>query len=447
MKKILAFVLLLFLNGCTAEVEEKNSVSGTEQTEMMEEILPFSAAENACYANGMLYYPDRGFVRYVNLTTGEDRVLCYDPLCSHDDEDVTADCGCIAYHAEDGFTGRVLAEDGKTWFLAREPISLMPGNTGMYYQIRCIDLENMSLTVYLRENEKMIYDFWLYGDEIYLSMPMEETDDSGRVVYSGGSIYRMEKNGKLTLVLDDTEGNQFRLLAAGEGCIYYRTMFGGGEIYRAASDFSVPETAAVLNGVYNIRISGGYVYYMKKTGNSYSIDLEDIDGEFNNDLSRRELRGNEYGLYRMKLDGTAEETVYASMPQIKSNSVLDWCTYRVDEEKNLIWLVPLDPSCTGYGIWQPDLLMMQMGADGTDILTGIFSETGGRILALNADTLTVSEEYRIPGWDLIDLYAVENGRVMGLFRLTDAEKLKILHESEGLNSYWQYEEYRAAELD
>jgi len=447
MKRVLILLLTAFLLvSCGSDGKDPAETPSGESVPTGK-TLPFAAAENGYYANGMLYYTDHGFVRYVNLDTGEDRVLCYDPLCTHDDETVTSDCQCIAYHAADGFTGRVLADGDRIWFLAEEQPGKIPGDFTTYYQLRCIDLDNMSLNVYLRTNEMHIYDFWMYGGEIYLSMPKEETDENGRLHYTGGSIYRLEKNGKLTMVLEDRDGGQYRLLDSGEDGVYYHAKFGNGELYRASADFSSSETAAVLNGVYNIRISGGYVYYMKKNGNSYNIPLDGAAGDFNEEISVRELRGEEYGLYRMKLDGGAEETVYPSMPQVRSNSVIDYSTYLIDEENGLIWLAPLEASCTGFGIWEPDLLMMQMGADGKSILTGVFSETGGRILALDADTLTSAAEYTVPGWDAVDLYAVENGRVMGLFRLTDAEKLKQLHETEGLNSRWEYDAYGAFILE
>ncbi len=447
MKKILILMAAaVMLVSCGRNVNTDTDTPDSEPA-FSGETLPFQTAKNGYYSDGRLYYSDNSFVRYINLSTGEDRVLCYDPLCSHDNETVTADCECIAYCAEDGFTGRVLAEDGRVWFLASEPASMLPGDFTTYYQLRCIDLDDMSLSVYLRTNEMHIYDFWMYSGEIYLSMPRQETDENGRISYMGGSIYRMEKSGKLTMVLEDTDSDQLQLLASGEGCVYYNAKFGSGELYRAESDFSGSEAVLTLNGVYNIRISGDYVYYMKKTGNSYRLQCEPVDRDFDAEVSYTELAGNEYGLYRMNLSDLTEETVYASMPQVRSNTVLNYCTYQIDEPGGLIWLTPLDPAYIGYGIWDPDFWMMQMGAGGKSVLTGIFSETNGRILALDMNTLEPAAEYSIPGWDVLDIYAVENGRVMGLFRMTDAEKLNGIHETDGLNSRWEYDAYGAFALE
>lgn len=450
MKKLLILLTaLLLLTSCTNDTAVGLSGTETPQNEsdyFTGDTLEFLAASSGFCADGRLYSCSGGFVRYMNLETGEERVLCYDPLCSHGNAEITNDCECVAYHAQDGFLSRVLADDGKVWFLA-DVSSGLPGDFTRYFQLRCIDLEDMSLSVYLQKNEMYIYDFWKYGDDIYLSMPREIKDENGRISYSGGSIYRLGNNGKLTMVLEDTDDVQFQLLASGEGCVYYCGKFGSGTIYKTTPDFAYTETAAELNSVYNIRISGGYIYYMKKTGNSYRLDGEALEGDFDEDVSNRFLAGNEYALYRRREESDAEEIVYASMPQVRSNSVLNLCAYCVDAEDNRIYLTPLDMTYEGYAVWEQNAMMMQMGASGKDVLTQIFSETNGRILALDCETLETAAEYTVPGVDVLDICGVKNGRLTGQFRLKNVDELKKIWETDGLNSKWEYDQYGVTELN
>lgn len=59
------------------------------------------------------------------------------------------------------------------------------------------------------------------------------------------------------------------------------------------------------------------------------------------------------------------------------------------------------------------------GASGKDILTGYFSITNGRLLVLNSDTLEIVREYTDLGVDILDIYSIENGQLMGCFASID----------------------------
>ena len=421
MKKLvclLTAILLLFLTACNDRTSPTKDTAETDSAAhaWTGETLPLITAKNGFVSNGYLYFINSGWLSFTILKSGQTQVLCFDPLCSH--EQITSETTCFALANINDFESRVLVHDGKVWFTART-FSKTPGGTE-YIQLRSLDLDTMKLEVYLEKNELSITDFRFYGDDIYLSMPAVKEQENGSISYVGGSIYRLDKKDKLTMVLEDTEDVQFQLLASGKGCVYYSSKFGDGTVYKATPDFSYTETAAVLPSVFNVQFYDDYVYYQRRTNNSQSAECPAVEGDFDENISITNLVHSEVALYRMKLDGSnAEELVYASMPIARSNVVLNHKNYHIDGETGLIYLVPLEVVCKGYTIWEPDSMMLKMGASGKDILTGYFSITNGRLIVVNADTLEVVQEYADLGLDILDIYSIEDGKLMGNFASID----------------------------
>jgi len=404
------------------------------------ETLPLITAKSGFCSDGYLYFIDNGWLSFTILKSGQTQVLCFDPLCSH--EQITSETTCFALANINDFESRVLVHDGKVWFTAKT-FSKTRGGTE-YIQLRSLDPDTMKLDVYLEKNELSITDFWFYGDDIYLSMPTVKEQEGGRISYYGGSIYRLDKKDQLTMVLEDAEDVQFQLLASGEGCVYYRGKFGDGTVYKTTPEFSHTEAAAVLPGVFNVQFYKDYVYYQRRTSNSQSAECAAVEGDFDENISITRYGHEEVSLYRMKLDGSnAEELVYASMPIARSNVVLNHENYHIDSETGLIYLVPLEVVCNGYTVWKPDSMMLKMGASGKDILTGYFSITNGRLTAVDADTLEVVREYTDLGIDILDIYSIEGGKLMGNFASIDPAVL----DEKGTGSQKIYEYSGMIDLD
>ena len=421
MKKLICLltaILLLFLTACNDQTNPPKDTAETESAthEWTGETIPLITAKNGFVSNGYLYFIDNGWLNFTILESGQTQVLCFDPLCIH--EERTSKTVCFALANTTDMESRVLVYDGKVWFTAKN-IPSKPGDP-TYTQLRSLDLNTMKLDIYLEKNELSITDFWFYGDELYLSMPTMKEQEDGSIYYAGGSIYRLDKKDKLTLVLEDADEEQFQLLSSGAGCIYYTGKFGDGTIYKTTPDFSYTEAVAVLPGVINIQFHDDYVYYQRRTENIQSAECPSVDGDFDENISITSYAHAEISLYRMKLNGTGtEEPVYASMPIPRNNAVLNHRNYHIDEETGLIYLVPLEVSCRGYTIWKPDSMMLQMGASGKDILTGYFSVTGGRLLAFHPNTLEIEREYTDLGVDILDIYSIKDGQIMGHFSSID----------------------------
>ena len=413
----LVLVLILFLCGCgKAPLEElPGSSAGIpdahEGPALSGESMAVVEAKNGFCSDGTLYYIQDGWLRYAILQTGRGGILCFDPLCLHDE--VTSETTCPALSRMGDFESRVLVHDGCVWFTART----VAANIGdpEYVQLRCLDLETMKLDIYLKNNELPILDFWFCGKDLYLSLPSPVEQNNGGVSLVGGSLFRLERNGKLTLAVEDKDETQLRLLGSGAGFLYYGGKYGDGTIWRTAPDFTYTETAAILGNAIDVQFHGDTVYYQKATGNYVTLEVPDVGADYDNESSIVRGGAAEAALCRQKLDGYSEEEIlYASMPLPMNNAAMNRRNYIFDDT-GLIWLTPLDVTYEGCVIWLPDIGMMQMGAAGQNIVTGFFSVTNGRVIALEPNTLEIVQEYDGLGVDILDFYAVENGQIMGYF--------------------------------
>ena len=438
MKRIFIFLcLLILLCGCDDRGTSKLPNLGDSQIQneydRSSETLPLVTAKNGFASGGYLYFIDNGWLSFTILKTGQTQVMCFDPLCSHDT--ITSETTCSALSNVNSYESRVLVHDGKVWFTAE----VMPQKYGdpKYIQLRSLDLDTMESEVYLKKNELSITDFWIYGDDIYLTMPTVKEAKDGGIYYSGGSIYRLDKNDKLTLIIEDTDDRQLQLISSDKGYLYYSGKFGDGTIYKTTSDFSHTEAIAVLTNVYNVRFYDGYVYYQRRTEKEQSAECSTVDGDFDKNISIMNYTCREVALYRRKLDGTdTEETVYTSMPIPRSNYILNYRNYYIDTETGLIYLVPLEVVCKGYTTWKPDSTMIKMGASGKDILTGYFSISNGRLIVMDSEALKIVREYNDLYADVLDIYGIENGQLMG--KLTSIDPAVLDEKGTGSNKIYEY---------
>lgn len=456
MKRLFCFLMtaLLLLCGCdnqtTANPPQQDDATTDSAFEFTGEVLPLKQAQNAYYADGNLYYCKDSFVRFTILESGHDQVLCFDPLCPHDDKTLFRDCPCPAVCFQDSLLARVLVDDGKAWFLA----TVFPGaesDKAVRYHLRCMDLDSMKTKIYLEKNEMRIWDFWKYGDDIYLLMPTQKTKEDGTLTTSGGDIYRLNGT-KAEIVYASPDGTRTTLLSSGPGSIYFTTE--GGTTQQASPDFSVITDAKdyPLSLGLNQQIFDGYVYYQKKTGKCIVIDGILTEGDYADEVSTLVSEGfYEVSLYRQKLggDGT-EELVYASMPE--PDYFKNSCNYYIDKDSGKIYLTPLDPVCVGYTVWEEKASIAAISGITKPILTNVFSSTSGRLVAVDTKTLEARDVLSNADVDILDIFAVENGKVMGNLKLNNIDKLIEMKEDfEGrhnsVSSSLKYDYYGSIPLD
>ena len=119
----------------------------------------------------------------------------------------------------------------------------------------------------------------------------------------------------------------------------------------------------------------------------------------------------------------------SAVPLPRVNAGVNYRLFRIDRGENTLYYVPLDPQYDGHVIWEfsaeEKALFAQMGGiHDKPILTKKFSATGGRLVRLDLGTLKSRDVLSDCGADIVDLYAVEDGRVWARFELYDVEEIK-----------------------
>jgi len=159
-KKTLCLVLTtLLLSGCNNQStvqQQEDTVTSDEQTISFIQHGELLTASQSYYENGFLYFHDGQFLSYMNVESGVTNVLCWDPLCLHEEAYIDSDCKAITFN--DGWL-RVIADDGMIWFTAIDHVKRSDGYYDMVYQLRCLNAETDELTVYLEKNDIRFFDF------------------------------------------------------------------------------------------------------------------------------------------------------------------------------------------------------------------------------------------------------------------------------------------------
>lgn len=450
MKKTLCIILMTMMILCSCnQTPQIGNPDDTAESIFTGETIPLVRARNAFYADGSLYYCKNNFMRFTMLESGHDQVLCFDPLCSHDDQTLLLDCLCPAVCFQDSLLARVLVDDRKAWFLA----TVFPeaeSEKAVRYQLRCMDLDSMKTKIYLEKNEMRIWDFWKYGDDIYLLMATPKNREDGTLSTSGGDIYRLDGT-KVELLYASPGGKRASLLGSGPDSLYFTT---DGIVQQASPDFSLIADASDYLPTFGVnqQIYGGYVYYQKKTGNIKSIDGMMTEGDYDENVSTYRSGGyHEAALYRRKIgDDGMEELVYT--PMLYPDEFMKECNYFIDPSNGTIYLVPLDTVCVGYTVWEEKVSVAAAMGITKPILTNVFSSSNGRLVAVDPVTLEAQDVISDADVDVLDIFAVEGKKVMGKFKLNNIEKLMELKENydgrhNSVSSSLDYEYYGAVSLD
>ncbi|MBR5679508.1 MAG: hypothetical protein IKX19_02560 [Clostridia bacterium] len=399
----------------------------TEETiERAEETLPFIAAQTAFYADRTIYSAAKGLLSYAPVETGEASPLCFDPLCAHDN--------AVECPARIGIESAILIKDGTVYYTARGVVDTMKIPYEWAYQLRSMEIATGKVSILL-EQEDPIGNFWLLGNEIYLSVPASRetsADASGEHIhYIGYDIARLEKNGSLTVVLEDPDGTAPALIGSDNGAVYYTGMYGNTPIYAADYGFrkSVPAFETDPRS-YNAEVFDDCLYYIRWTDRKIPDPSETVEGDFDEDVSVTGHGTYVLELVRKRFGENEAEILCDSVPLPGVDGPRYRQLFRIDREKNALYYVPLDFSYQGYVIWEFSAEEKALQAQTGDfhdkqILTKIYSKTGGRLVLLDLGTLEARDVLSDCGADIVDLYVGEEGRVWARFELYNVEEIKV----------------------
>ena len=438
MKKtvLLLLVLLVLLPSCSKEPpsqtisisphdRQEETETPTEAIDRASETLPFLASSEAYYSDGTLYSTGGNLLLYTPLETGEARPLCFDPLCQHE---YSGTCTARVNHPK----SRMIVKDGMCWFTAMTATKAI-GEVSVC-QLRVMDVASGKVRV-LYEQEQDILDFWLLGDTVYLSSTTAETktepDGKTHIEITGYPVLRLEKNGSATAVIDDPDGMQPVLVGSDGGAVYYRSKVSGGALY--AADYGFQKSVPVFEpetGSWNLTFYDGWLYYIRRTDRTANAENdEEIKGEFDEELSY--TGGEAETICELVRRGPSgeEEILCEAVPMPKYNSGDETRLFRIDRDAGILYYVPLDLSCRGSVVWEMSAEEKAFHAQFGElhdkpILTKKFSTSGGRLVRLDLDTTVRKDVLSDCGADIVEIYAVENGRVWARFRPYDPGEIK-----------------------
>ncbi|MBR4896302.1 MAG: hypothetical protein IKZ41_07735 [Clostridia bacterium] len=438
MKKtvLLLLVLLVLLPSCSKEPpsqtisisphdRQEETETPTEAIDRASETLPFLASSEAYYSDGTLYSTGGNLLLYTPLETGEARPLCFDPLCQHE---YAGACTARVNHPK----SRMIVKDGMCWFTAMTATKTI-GDVSVC-QLHAMDVASGKVRV-LYEQEQDILEFWLLGDTVYLSSTTAETntepDGNSRIEITGYPVLRLDKYGSTTTVINDPDGMQPVLVGSDGGAVYYRSKVSGGSLY--AADYGFQKSIPVFEpetGSWNLTFFDGWLYYIRRTDRTAVPENdEEIEGEFDEELSF--TSGGTARICELVRRGTdgEEEILCEAVPTPKYNAGEETRLFRIDRDAGILYYVPLDLSYRGSVVWElsaeEKAFHAQFGElHDKPILTKQYSQSGGRLTALDLVTMESRDVLSDCGADIVDLYAVEDGRVWARFELYDVEEIK-----------------------
>ncbi|MBE6659703.1 MAG: hypothetical protein E7604_14845 [Ruminococcaceae bacterium] len=449
MKRIICFLItaLLLFSGCnntlTAETSgqtEMDETNGSSTFTIAGELL---TSQSIFVSGNQLFFHDNGYLSYLNFETGKTFVMCPDPLCLHGgDKKVDSECRAITF--DDGHES-VLVDGNEIWFTAWSYKKRSDGMHDRVLQLRMMDLKTMDLKIYLEDNTIIFREFWRYDGKTYLSYPNQITDEQGRVSYNGGNICRLEKNGKLTVVLESSDNHPYwSIVNVDESGLYVLSSDG---VYRTDEEFSYLEP---VDEGYSGEIMNGYTYYLEKTDEKQTAKGDTADVEIEEEFSLLDTSATVYRLMRRKLDGNSEpEELYKPVFGMNHTLAMNPKFFYLDHKRGLVYLIPLELSHQGSLLWEEDdpMTMQQMNIT-KPILTNIYSLTNGKLIELNPDTGETRVVLSDTGSDIVNLFGVKDGKVLAEFKLYNADELIRLKQSgENMSSSMDYRWKGSMELN
>jgi len=285
----LLLITLLLLSGCAAKTE-----------------YAFTASAKQFMYNGYRYYQNAEGLLAYSSPDGRENLLCYDPLCTHNFTE------CPSY----------------LWF--RPYIAVVPGDDGtpiVYYTDRVLDFaaDKQTSRLYrmemkegrrtiLTEQEEMINQFWLYGNELYLTIQYTSYDEQGQASGIGSNLFVMNADGGNLRPLTQYTENSVSIVGIteekGERTIYW-VSHEDSCLYASSSDFQT--TTEVIRGVplYGSFLHDGWLYYMQKSEKRAEALLVDVHPQDKTPAANGKvtIRAEKqlYACYRMKLSSPDAE--------------------------------------------------------------------------------------------------------------------------------------------
>ncbi|MBR4205728.1 MAG: hypothetical protein IKQ92_09650 [Clostridia bacterium] len=421
MKKllILALALLLFLPSC-----------GSKKPAM-----PFAADSSEFWYDGRLFYRnDWGRLAYRGVG-GDEMILCFDPLCTHTEEEGCPAVGIVLGHphlavtADETGSPSVFIAD---MYRDKNSEELMP-------EIKRLDLADGKMTVLLAPAPGQIWGFWLYGQSIYFTTSADEEKLAGTVVWKMDAdgtglkeLARYEDRDSLSVVAIFEE--------EGKTMVIWGDSNDAQSLYLSPEDFS--EETKIAEGVplFQNFMLDGYLYFARRTERVFPALL--IDGYAQDTRSVRD----ENGMVRAR--GEMPEWEYVRIPLADPFAEPEAVVGGI-KEPNSIWKPLCISGNTAYVIPYDPLYLETMTADMTGVITGddvqdsfggektefsyIVADSGGKILAFDLET-GGTRTLETPGFDANRIIGMDDGALILAGTVTDPDRIREDLDAHGVHS-------------
>lgn len=402
---------------------------------------PFTAAAEEFRHNGRLYYANSDLILTYMTPEGEERPVCYDPLCTHV-WGMQSECmAVLQYHRPDIMV--VSDENGAPVIYYTDEIVHYDENMRRENVLYRIDSAKGTKTAVISGLTDRIGDFYLYGDSIWMTIQFAKYDEQGNETAYGSNIWRMDiDGGGLTQVTDFAEGS-VNIAAMGEAngetVIYWVDYNNNQTLYRSPEDFSASEKIAEGVPLYGNFVEGGYLYYSvpgENTAPALSAPAHPAD-------SKRDKNPDGTAILRKEKKLSAYYKLDMNAPEKGAEPVFDGV-----QSPNLVvkpffiagdyaYIIPWEPlyietiAATASGL-TGDKVTDSLGGTRVEV-DYIVSDSGSKVTELNLVT-GESRSVETPGFDPTKIIGVENGKLILEGYVVDGDRIRAVLEEEGVTS-------------
>lgn len=398
-----------------------------------EEAFPYADAESKFLFGDSLFYTNSDHLLAYRTADGNESLLCYDPLCSHDSMD------CHAYSFGRSDLAAVMGKNGTPIvFYTAEYMDFE--NNIRTYRIYRLDMASGERTAVLSDQSEAITDFAIYGDHIYIKMQCTQYDDDGKTVSIGNNLFSMKTDGTDFRQLTTFADNSVQIVGiTGEydaPTIYWMDYADEQSLYASPADFS--EKIKLMSNLTLMGnfIDGDYLYYSVKTDETadaltVSAHPDDKNASADGSITIR-AETKKTACYRLHLTeaNSAPELLYTGILEPTSNRK----TLYVHENK--AYIIPYEP------MYLETIAATMKGETGdlvSDLAGGsleidyITADSGAKLLVLDLDKKDIVT-IETHGFDPQAIVGVSDGILHVTGMVTDGDRIREKLAAEGVRS-------------
>ena len=401
-----------------------------------EEKFPYTASSREFLYDGYVYsINENALLTYRKADSSEENPLCFDPLCEHGH-------GCPAVtwgrRPEIAVT-RNHAGDICVYY-TDEVVHFNENMTREYF-LYCINMTQGTKTAVFEPQSEEIGRFFLYENEIYMSIRQTTYDENGEAAAYGQNFWKVSADGSDLTQLTHFDEQSLNIAAIceseGNTVIYWIDYYDNRTLYVSPADFSEKTKLTDNVPLYGNFVVDNMLYYSTDstiTAPALITDALPDDKDQNEDGTRTVYREKKLSAY-YKRDLTAPN----AEPELVYDGV---CSPNLAEtpiwtDGEMLYVIPYDPvfveviAASREGIITGNIVEDSL-PNGIEI-DYIAARSGSKILEINLET-GEKREIPTPGFDPWKIIGVSDGKVALQGYVVDCDRIRARLEAEGVTS-------------